>query len=72
MILCSLLFTETVWLVFMGFPDNGCFKGKWSVVRVVIPRDLSHTGHFGALTKLLKFRFETKKKKYKIINFVHY
>ena len=32
----------------------------WSLVTVVIPRDLSHTGHFSALTKLLKFRFGTK------------
>ena len=35
-------------------------KGRWSLAGVVITRDFSHTGHFGALTKLLKFRFETK------------
>ena len=47
----------------MGFPYTDCFKGNGrELVRVVITRDLhlSYTGHFSALTKLLKFRFETK------------
>ena len=62
LIIHSLLFTETncgwfSWgfLVMAASKENGQL-----CIRVVIPRDLSHTGHFSALTKLLTFRFATK------------